>query len=95
LKRSGQGCRAVSHGLKTYAIALTKIANDVRWLGSVRAPAGKYPELRRIEHHAGKVNPVIPESVLMICAQVIGHDAAITWGRPAISIEHDDADRRL
>jgi fumarate hydratase class II len=74
----------LSGALKTYAIALTKIANDIRWLGSgPRAGLGEIllPELQPGSSiMPGKVNPVIPESVLMICAQVIGHDAAITWG---------------
>jgi fumarate hydratase class II len=74
----------LSGALKTYAVALVKIANDIRWLGS--GPRAGLGELRLPELQAGssimpgKVNPVIPESVLMICAQVIGHDAAITWG---------------
>ena len=73
----------LSGALKTYAIALTKIANDIRWLGS--GPRNGIGELRLPALQPGssimpgKVNPVIPESVLMICAQVIGHDAAITW----------------
>ena len=73
----------MSGALKTYAVALTKIANDIRWLGS--GPRGGLGEIRLPELQPGssimpgKVNPVIPESVLMVCAQVIGHDAAITW----------------
>jgi fumarate hydratase, class II len=73
----------LSGALKTYAVALTKIANDIRWLGS--GPRGGIGELRLPEVQPGssimpgKVNPVIAESVLMICAQVAGHDAAITW----------------
>ncbi|MCC6191927.1 MAG: class II fumarate hydratase [Anaerolineales bacterium] len=74
----------LSGALKTYSIALTKIANDLRWLAS--GPRGGIAEIRLPPLQPGssimpgKVNPVIPESVLMICAQVIGHDAAITWG---------------
>jgi fumarate hydratase class II len=73
-----------SGALKTYAIALTKIANDIRWLGS--GPRCGLGELQLPEVQPGssimpgKVNPVIAESVLMVCAQVIGHDAAISWG---------------
>jgi fumarate hydratase class II len=73
----------LSGALKTYAVALTKIANDVRWLGS--GPRCGIGELRLPEVQPGssimpgKVNPVIAESVLMACAQVIGYDAAITW----------------
>jgi fumarate hydratase class II len=74
----------LSGALKTCAVALTKIANDIRWLGS--GPRGSLGEIRLPELQPGssimpgKVNPVIPESLLMICAQVIGHDASITWG---------------
>lgn len=73
----------MSGALRTYAVALTKIANDIRWMGS--GPRGGIGELRLPELQPGssimpgKVNPVICESVLMICAQVIGHDAAIVW----------------
>jgi fumarate hydratase class II len=70
----------LSGALRTYAVALTKIANDIRWLGSGLREL-RLPELQPGSSiMPGKVNPVIPESVLMICAQVIGHDAAITWG---------------
>ena len=74
----------LSGALKTYAVALTKIANDIRWLGS--GPRGGMGEIRLPELQPGssimpgKVNPVIAESLLMVCAQVIGHDVAITWG---------------
>jgi len=73
----------LSGGLRTYAIALTKIANDIRWMGS--GPRNGLGELRvpAIQPGSsimpGKVNPVIAESLLMVCAQVIGHDAAILW----------------
>ncbi len=73
----------LSGALKTYAIALTKIANDVRWLAS--GPRAGLGELMLPETQPGssimpgKVNPVIAESLLMVCAQVIGYDAAITW----------------
>lgn len=73
----------LSGALKTCAIALTKIANDIRWLGSgPRCGIGeiRLPELQPGSSiMPGKVNPVIAESVLMVCAQVIGLDAAITW----------------
>jgi fumarate hydratase class II len=73
----------LSGALKSYAIALTKIANDIRWLGS--GPRCGIGELRLPAVQPGssimpgKVNPVIAESVLMVCAQVIGYDAAIAW----------------
>jgi len=73
----------LSAALKTYAVAFTKIANDIRWLGS--GPRCGLGELRLPEVQPGssimpgKVNPVIAESVLMVCAQVIGYDATIAW----------------
>jgi fumarate hydratase, class II len=75
---------AASGALKVIAVSLTKIANDVRWLGSgPRAGLGEI-ELPAVQPGSsimpGKVNPVISESVLMVCAQVIGNDAAITVG---------------
>ena len=73
----------LSGALKTYAIALTKIANDIRWLASgPRCGLGeiKLPETQPGSSiMPGKVNPVIAESLLMACAQVIGYDATITW----------------
>ena len=77
------GVAFLSGALKTYAVSLTKIANDIRWLGS--GPRCGLGELRLPAVQPGssimpgKVNPVIVESVLMVCAQVIGYDAAITW----------------
>jgi len=72
----------LSAQLKVTAGALTKISNDLRWMNS-----GPKAGLHEIELPAlqpgssimpGKVNPVIPEAVLMACAQVIGNDATIT-----------------
>ncbi|MCC6562140.1 MAG: class II fumarate hydratase [Xanthomonadales bacterium] len=69
--------------LRTAAVALTKIANDLRWMNS-----GPLAGLGEIELPAlqpgssimpGKVNPVIPEAVAMVAAQVIGCDAAIAF----------------
>ncbi len=73
----------LSGALKTYALALTKIANDIRWLAS--GPRSGLGELKLPETQPGssimpgKVNPVIAESLLMACAQVIGYDATIAW----------------
>jgi fumarate hydratase class II len=67
--------------LRTLAVALMKIANDLRWMGS--GPLAGLGELRLpglqpgSSIMPGKVNPVIPEAVAMICAQVMGLDAAI------------------
>lgn len=73
----------LSAALRTYAVSLTKIANDIRWLGS--GPRCGLGELKLPATQPGssimpgKVNPVIAESVLMVCAQVIGYDATIAW----------------
>jgi fumarate hydratase class II len=75
---------AASGAMRTIAVSLTKIANDIRWLGSgPRAGIGEI-ELPAVQPGSsimpGKVNPVICESVLMVCEQVIGNDAAIATG---------------
>jgi fumarate hydratase class II len=73
-----------SGALKTTAVSLMKIANDIRWLGA--GPRCGIGEIRLPETQPGssimpgKVNPVIPESLIQVCAQVIGNDAAITLG---------------
>ncbi len=74
----------LSGQLKTVAVSLMKVANDLRWMNS-----GPLAGLGEIALPAlqpgssimpGKVNPVIPESMAMVCAQVIGNDATITVG---------------
>ena len=75
---------SLSGQLKTIAVALMKIANDLRWMNS--GPLGGLGEisLEALQPGSsimpGKVNPVIPESVAMVAAQVIGNDVAITVG---------------
>jgi fumarate hydratase class II len=73
-----------SGALKTVAVSLTKIANDLRFMGSgPRAGLSELflPELQKGSSiMPGKVNPVIPEVVTQVGAQVIGNDAAITIG---------------
>ena len=73
-----------SGALKTVAVSLTKIANDIRWMGSgPRAGLSEIllPELQKGSSiMPGKVNPVIPEVVTQVAAQVIGNDQAITVG---------------
>jgi fumarate hydratase class II len=73
-----------SGALKTVAVSLSKIANDIRWLGSgPRAGLGELI-LPAIQPGSsimpGKTNPVICESMIQVCAQVIGNDTAITIG---------------
>src|SRR5512142_51640 len=74
----------LSGALKVIAVSLTKIANDLALMGSgPRAGIGELflPELQKGSSiMPGKVNPVIPEVVLQVSAQVIGNDAAITVG---------------
>ncbi len=74
----------LSGALKVVVVSLTKIANDLRWMGSgPRAGLAEIviPELQKGSSiMPGKVNPVIPEVVCQVAAQVIGNDAAITVG---------------
>ena len=78
------GLVEVSGALKVVAVSLTKIANDIAWLGSgPRCGLGEIflPELQKGSSiMPGKVNPVIPEVVMQVSAQVIGNDTAITIG---------------
>jgi fumarate hydratase, class II len=78
------GIVEASGALKTVAVSLTKIANDIRFLGSgPRAGLAEIalPELQKGSSiMPGKVNPVIPEVVTQVAAQVIGNDLAITVG---------------
>jgi fumarate hydratase class II len=78
------GIVEASGALKTVAVSLTKIANDLRYLGSgPRAGLAEImlPELQKGSSiMPGKVNPVIPEVVTQVAAQVIGNDTAITVG---------------
>jgi fumarate hydratase class II len=78
------GLVEASGALRTVAVSLTKIANDLRLMGSgPRAGLGEIflPELQKGSSiMPGKVNPVIPEVVTQVAAQVIGNDAAITVG---------------
>jgi fumarate hydratase, class II len=73
-----------SGALRSYATALMKIANDLRWLGSgPRAGIGEI-SLPAVQPGSsimpGKVNPVIVESALMVCARVLGNDATVATG---------------
>jgi fumarate hydratase class II len=80
-----------SGALRTVAVGLNKIANDLRWMGSgPRAGLGeiRLPDLQPGSSiMPGKVNPVIPEAVCMVAAQVIGNDAAIAFGGAAGTFE--------
>jgi len=81
--QSTRDCVVEAHGhLKTVAVSLTKIANDIRWLGS--GPRCGLFELSLPATQPGssimpgKVNPVICESLMMVACQVVGNDAAVT-----------------
>jgi fumarate hydratase, class II len=73
---------ALSGAAKVVAVSLTKLCNDLRWMSSgPRAGLGEIhlPDLQPGSSiMPGKVNPVVPEATLMVCAQVIGNDATIT-----------------
>ncbi|MBO0679480.1 class II fumarate hydratase [Mycolicibacterium sp. S2-37] len=78
------GLVEASGALKTIAVSLTKIANDIRWMGS--GPLTGLGEIQLPDLQPGssimpgKVNPVLPEAVTQVAAQVIGNDAAVTVG---------------
>ena len=68
--------------MKTAAVSIMKIANDLRWMNSGPLAGLGEVELPALQPGSsimpGKVNPVVPEAACMVCAQVIGHHAAIT-----------------
>ncbi len=69
--------------LRTIAVGLTKICNDLRWMAS--GPTTGLSEIRLPDLQPGssimpgKVNPVLPEATLQVCAQVVGNDATVAW----------------
>ena len=77
------GLVEASGALRVLAVSLTKICNDLRWMGSgPNAGLGEIsiPDLQPGSSiMPGKVNPVIPEAVMMVVARVIGNDAAVAW----------------
>ena len=77
------GLVELSGALRTIAVSVTKICNDLRWMGSgPNTGLGEIalPDLQPGSSiMPGKVNPVIPEAVLMVCARVIGNDATVAW----------------
>jgi fumarate hydratase class II len=80
-----------SGALRTIAVSLVKIANDLRWMGSgPRTGLGeiRIPDLQPGSSiMPGKVNPVVPEAVCQVVAQVIGNDAAVAFGGAAGNLE--------
>ena len=81
----------LSGQLRVLAVALTKICNDLRLMGSgPRAGFGEIaiPDLQPGSSiMPGKVNPVVPEAVLQVCAQVVGNDACVAWAAAAGAFE--------
>ncbi|MFB9375642.1 class II fumarate hydratase [Kineococcus gynurae] len=81
----------LSGALRVVAVSVTKICNDLRWMGS--GPRTGLGELRLPDLQPGssimpgKVNPVIPEAALMVAAQVVGNDAAVAWAGASGSFE--------
>ena len=77
--------------LRTVAVGLTKICNDLRWMSS--GPRTGLAEIHLPDLQPGssimpgKVNPVLPEATLMVCAQVIGNDAAVAFAGASGSFE--------
>ena len=90
----------LSGQLRTVAVGLTKICNDLRWMSS--GPRTGLAEINLPDLQPGssimpgKVNPVLPEATLMVCAQVIGNDAAVTVAGASgqLRAERDDAGAR-
>jgi fumarate hydratase class II len=85
------GLVELSGAARTIAVSLTKICNDLRWMGS--GPLAGLGEVHLPDLQPGssimpgKVNPVVPEAVLQVCAQVVGHDATIAWAGASGSFE--------
>ena len=85
------GLVEASGALRVLAVSLTKIVNDLRWMGSgpnTGLAEIAIPDLKPGSSiMPGKVNPVVPEAVAMVCARVIGNDATIAWGGASGSFE--------
>ncbi|CAM5318422.1 class II fumarate hydratase [Streptomyces violaceorubidus] len=89
-KGGRDGVVETSGQLRTIAVGLTKIANDLRWMasGPRTGLANTLPDLQPGSSiMPGKVNPVIPEAVLMVAAQVTGNDATVAAAGEAGNVE--------
>jgi fumarate hydratase class II len=93
------GLVEASGALRVLAVSLTKINNDLRWMGS--GPNAGIAELHIPDLQPGssimpgKVNPVIPEAVMMVCARVIGNDSTVAWAGASGNFELNVAIRLL
>jgi fumarate hydratase class II len=85
------GLVELSGQLRTIAVSLTKLCNDLRWMSS--GPRTGLAEINLPDLQPGssimpgKVNPVLPEATLMVCAQVVGNDATVAWAGASGSFE--------
>ncbi|MGW0996070.1 class II fumarate hydratase [Streptomyces sp. NPDC002520] len=85
------GLVELSGQLRTIAVGFTKIANDLRWMGS--GPRTGLAEINLPDLQPGssimpgKVNPVLPEATVMVAAQVVGNDATVAWAGAAGNFE--------
>ncbi|MGH8868543.1 MAG: class II fumarate hydratase [Actinomycetes bacterium] len=85
------GLVEVSGQMRTIAVSLNKVSNDIRWMGS--GPRTGLTEIFLPDLQPGssimpgKVNPVLPEALCQVCAQVVGNDAAVAWGGAAGTFE--------
>ncbi len=85
------GLVEASAAARSVAVSLTKICNDLRWMGS--GPRAGLAEIRLPDLQPGssimpgKVNPVVPEAVLMVCSRVVGNDATLAWAGASGSFE--------
>ncbi len=81
----------LSGQLRTVAVSVTKLCNDLRWMAS--GPRTGLAEINLPDLQPGssimpgKVNPVLPEATLMVCAQVVGNDATVAWAGASGSFE--------
>jgi len=88
---SRDGLVELSGTLRTIAVSITKICNDLRWMGS--GPNTGLAEIFLPDLQPGssimpgKVNPVVPEAVLMVCSRVVGNDATVAWAGATGSFE--------
>ncbi|HMT49668.1 MAG TPA: class II fumarate hydratase [Dietzia sp.] len=89
------GLVELSGALRTIAVSLTKIANDIRWMGS--GPMTGLSEIHLPDLQPGssimpgKVNPVLCETVAQVAAQVVGNDAAVAWAGASGAFELNTA----
>ena len=88
---SRDGLVELSGVLRTIAVSITKICNDLRWMGSgPNTGLGEIfiPDLQPGSSiMPGKVNPVVPEAVLMVASRVVGNDATVAWAGASGSFE--------